>query len=77
MTREDYLLSQIISRNDPSFSALLMTLIRKADSDNRTIISRHWHAIYSEFWERYNAPGGYLPGEVVAAEGHTEKRDND
>lgn len=65
----DYEASKIISKNDPPFAALVFALIRKADSNNIEKIRMCWPGLYDEFLNRYNAPGGYLPGEEPTKKG--------
>lgn len=48
---------------DPPISSLMMLVIRKADTVNTAKIRAMWPELYEEFLERYNAPGGVLPGE--------------
>lgn len=48
---------------DPPISSLMMLVIRKADTVNTAKIKAMWPELYEEFFQRYNAPGGLLPGE--------------
>ena len=52
---------------DPSFYALIMAAMRRADSSNTAILRAAWPETWDELQARYNAPGGYLPGEKVPA----------
>jgi hypothetical protein len=62
-TVEDYNDSLEMAVHDYSFAALVFALIRKADSNNTEKIRMVWPDLYNELVRRYNAPGGYLPGE--------------
>lgn len=64
MARHDYLLSQVIADKDPSFSALIMTAMRKADNLNLAKLKKAWPEIWKELEARYNARGGWLSGEI-------------
>jgi hypothetical protein len=46
-----------------AFYSLLQAAMRVADSDNMELLRRCWSDVYEEMMERYNAPGGLLPGE--------------
>lgn len=59
----DYKMSQKISAEDFPFYALIMAAIRQADSDNLEALKEAFPETYHELRERYNAPGGLLPGE--------------
>ena len=63
MSLYDYHKSSEISSEDPPFAALIMAAIRKADSNNLTKLRVSFPAIFEEFWERYDNPGGYLNKE--------------
>ncbi len=58
-----YRVSLEMKRDDPPFSALIFCAMMKADSQNIEIL----RSAYPELWEeldiRYNASGGWLPGE--------------
>lgn len=66
MSHYDYEVSKHISGHDYPFYALLMALMRQADTDNLELLKRGWPRIYSELEARYNAPGGILPDERKA-----------
>lgn len=66
MSFYDYKASQRLSLNDPPFYALVMTAMRKADSQNLALLRGCWPDVYEELQMRYNAPGGVLAGEVVS-----------
>lgn len=59
----DYQESISIAARDPSFKAVIMAAMRKADTDNMAKLARAFPDIALELMERYNAPGGLLPGE--------------
>jgi hypothetical protein len=63
VSKFDYEQSKEIVMDDPSFAALIMAAIRKADTQNAIILSATFPAIHSELVQRYNSPGGRLPGE--------------
>jgi hypothetical protein len=56
----DYQESLRLSKYDPSFSALLFALIRKADTDNLEKITKEWPELLDEFKLRYKSFGGAL-----------------
>lgn len=56
----DYQESLRLSKHDPSFSALIFSLIRKADSNNLEKIAREWPELLDEFKKRYKSFGGAL-----------------
>lgn len=63
MSLFDYEQSRKVSALDPTFSALVMALLRKADTDNAARIAALWPHLYAELRERYDSPGGLLPDE--------------
>ena len=67
MSLFDYLTSQQLSSNDPSFASLIMAAFRKADTDNLEKLQDMWPRLWAEFAERYRAPGGIIPGEERSA----------
>ncbi len=69
MSIYDYKKSQEISMEQPPFASLVMAAIRKADSRNLVLLERAWPEIYAELVLRYDAPGGYLPGEKPPTQG--------
>jgi hypothetical protein len=69
MSLHEYLCSQAISKGDPPFYALLMAMIRGADSDNIEKIKRAWPEKFAEMQARYHAPGGILPEDGVESLG--------
>ena len=50
-----------------SFYALLMTCIRRADSDNLEALREAFPEVYAELHARYKAPGGILTEKQEAA----------
>lgn len=67
MSRYDYELSRRIITGDagadPPFYAIIMAAMRKADTQNLAKLRRAFPDVYQDLFDRYNAPGGYLPGE--------------
>ena len=63
MSLYDYRESLEISRKDPQFYALIMSAMRKADTNNMEKLRHMWPETYVEFELRYHAPGGILPGD--------------
>lgn len=63
MSRYDYLQSIGISKMDPSFAALIMAAMRKADDYNVMQLRKAFPDIWAELWTRYHSPGGYIDGE--------------
>lgn len=63
MSRHDYQASIEIVRDDPSFRALVMAAMRRADTSNLELLKDAFPLIWAELEARYNAPGGLLPGE--------------
>ncbi|GAA2813002.1 hypothetical protein [Saccharopolyspora taberi] len=49
---------------DYDFDTLVMAAIRRADSTNAEILWRVFPEIADELQQRYDAPGGFLPGEA-------------
>ena len=64
MSHYDYELSKEISSKDPPFAALIMSAIRKADTENSFKLGEAWPEIFTELKARYNAPGGLLEDEL-------------
>lgn len=65
MSLIDYKASQLISREDPPFYALIMAAMRKADNVNLERLQYAFPETWTELEKRYNAPGGLLPGEIA------------
>ena len=53
-----------IAKQDYGFYALIMAAMRKADSRNIEKLKQAWPDTHAELMERYNAPGGFIGGEV-------------
>lgn len=63
MSLYDYRKSLEISKDDPSFAALIMAAMRKADSDNYCALVTQFPQIGYEMRNRHNASGGLLEKE--------------
>jgi hypothetical protein len=63
MSLHDYDVSITITKHDWPFNALIMAAIRQADNDNVWKLQQAFPETYNELVDRYNAPGGHLPGE--------------
>lgn len=63
MSLFDYRESIAITRDDPSFSALIMAAMRKADTRHLEALKAAFPDIWAEIEARYAAPAGRLPGE--------------
>jgi hypothetical protein len=59
----DYQQSQRIAMMDPSFNALIMAAVRKADDKNLELLLLAFPRLVIETRARYNAPGGALSDE--------------
>lgn len=66
MSKYDYDCSKEISSN--SFYAIIMVAMRKADSQNLTILKKYWPEIWNELQLRYNSPNGIIEGEDFKSE---------
>ncbi len=64
MSRFDYLASRELEAQDAPFYALIMAAMRRADTDNIRLLRVAFPDTWTELEARYNAPGGYLPGEM-------------
>jgi hypothetical protein len=80
MTVRDYEISREIERTydwGEDFYALVMVLMRHADTANQGKLRAAWPDVWAELEERYNAPAGLLVGEKVRRpEGDVERRAN-
>lgn len=63
MSRYDYFMSREISLKDYPFHALIMAAMRQADNDNTQALQLAFPHVWRELQARYDARGGYLPGE--------------
>jgi len=75
----DYRASIRIASEDPSFRALIMAAMRKADTSNTEKLKNAFPEIWAELRARYDAPGGFLPGEYHASDstGSHEEHDDE
>lgn len=66
MSLHGYHVSIKIASLDPPFESLIMAAMRKADSDNITLLRNAFPETWRELQARYNAPLGVIPtdGEV-------------
>jgi hypothetical protein len=72
MSLSDYEESKRLSSGDPSFRALIMAAMRKADTDNLDKLETCWPDTLAELKERYNTPGGLIASEQEAREAHSD-----
>lgn len=66
MSLRDYEISREIERKadwGEDFYALVMVLMRNADTSNQEKLRAAWPDVWAELQERYNAPAGLLVGE--------------
>jgi hypothetical protein len=63
MSLYDYIMSLEIGKHDFPFYTLVMAAMRQADTDNLELLKKAFPETWAELAERYNAPGGRLPGE--------------
>jgi len=63
MSRYEYRESLKIAADDPSFYALIMAAMRKADTTNGYKLRTAWPDVWKELYARYHATGGLLEGE--------------
>lgn len=63
MSLFDYNKSIELHKADMPFYALIMAAMRKADSSNGPLLMAMYPEIWEELKERYNAPGGFIPGD--------------
>jgi hypothetical protein len=66
VSRYDYELSKQISAADYPFYALVMVVMRQADTLNGEKLRRMWPETWDELQARYNAPGGLLDSDRKA-----------
>ena len=84
MTLVAYRESQKIAYNDPSFYAIIMAAMRKADGINLEKLKSVFPETFEELKARYNAPGGCLNQRemdwlqrVLDAENSNDTEDDD
>jgi hypothetical protein len=53
--------------NDPAFDTLLTAIVRKADDENLAALESAFPEKVAEIRARYNATGGLLPDDSLAA----------
>ncbi len=70
MSLYEYRESQTLERQDAGFYGLIMAAMRRADTMNLEKLKSCWPDVWVEFKNRYNAPGGLLPGEVMPEAKH-------
>jgi len=63
MSLYEYRESQALERQDASFYGLIMAAMRRADDVNIVKLRTCWPEVWAELRQRYDAPGGLLPGE--------------
>lgn len=64
MSLHEYLTSRALERLDPPWYAMLMTLMRRADSTNLDKLRAAWPDVWRELLARHNAPGGLIEGDT-------------
>jgi len=52
-----------LKRQDAGFHALIFAAMMKADTENAALLREAYPELWEELDIRYNAPGGWLPGE--------------
>ena len=68
MSRHEYEASIRIVMEDYPFYALIMAAMRQADTSNFNALVVAFPGVHIELTGRYNAPGGFLPGEPMPEE---------
>ena len=63
MSLHEYEKSKEIAIENYPFYGILMAAMRQADTINYRKFCDAWPEVVEELRERYNAPGGLLPGE--------------
>lgn len=63
MSLHEYKVSQEIALQDYPFYALVMAVMRQADTDNTELLRQTWPEVWNELHARYHAPGGILQQE--------------
>ena len=67
MSHYDYTEAKRVCELEPPYYAIIMAAMWNADSFNAEKLRRAFPDVWDELQARYNAPGGYLPGEEVKA----------
>ena len=63
MSYPTYKIGQEIAAKDYPFYALIQAAMRQAGSDDVAKLRAVYPSVWNELQRRYNAPGGFLPGE--------------
>ena len=63
MSRYDYLTGRQLEGLGYPFGALIQAAMRGADTDNLAKLKAAFPEVWEELRARYEAPGGYFPGE--------------
>lgn len=71
MSHTDYLEFRELRAKDPSFYALIMTAMSKADNTNKGILQRAYPNVWKELQARYMAPGGKLASDFDSNQDNT------
>lgn len=77
MSLRDYEISREIDGQadwGEDFYALVMVLMRNADTSNAAKLRNAWPEVWDEYEQRYSAPGGLLVGESRRGAGGTMER---
>lgn len=68
MSHFSYQASKRLMLECDDFDAFVMAAMRKADTGNMALLTIAFPMLRRELEARYNAPGGYLPGENAEAD---------
>jgi hypothetical protein len=68
MSRYDYAASEKLAATSPSFEALVMAALRRADSTNAATLRAAFPYLCAEAQARYDAPGGILADDPDAVD---------
>lgn len=63
MSRYDYEQSKLVHAGMHPFYSLIMAAMRKADTANLDLLTTAFPFVWKELSDRYDAPGGILPGD--------------
>lgn len=74
MSRHDYQQALNLKSSDTPFYTLIMAAMMRADTANLDQLRRAFPGVYEELRQRYNAPGGFLPGEPLYDEVNEARR---